>query len=854
MPLLTFSFLTQTNQTKVAKKKSKRSHIDTFWKHNFRFRDSLNLEYRQQNLDIQYQELRTLKEQRRRLRASSASILQIATLDTEIAGLQRSSKQLKQFEKDKFSKVSEKYALPENRNMFIKMISSISKRAKRSGCFLDSDKLEEYTRYFERTTFGIEPEGQASEQEMNVLQNSDPTVEDQLIGSEFMVTPDSVKLDIKWLARGKSPGDDGIYNEMLQAGGDIVSPVLTTFFNLCSTLHTFPKTWRKALIHPIFKKKGEQSDIKNYRHIALTNTIRKLYEKSLLPHVHRFDFALSGTQGGFRTRRSTMKQIAALEELCRKHPNLYHAFLDIKTAYDTVDRRLLWTRMSIIPGMTKDLIGLLRGLMDFNRCSLVVNGKQGRDMRAKRGLLQGSPLSPILFNHFINDLLVKLKEGPMVTTFGVDTNHLFFADDGALHAESRQQLETLISICESWSRRNGLQFSPPKCVVMCRDDTMEPLQLYGTALPCVAHQEYLGIIFENDGINWEKTMAPRIAKLKQMATFLNSKGMSLGGWRPSSCLMLFKIFLRPVMEYGLALDVLPKEILDSMQKAQNQALRKMLSAAHTTSIAGMHVLLNVPPIEFRNKHLMSKFYANLARLAEAEVIDQVQEPVIVDMFKKQSELPQIQPTLLGKVLESPYWDEIQEIDYPTTDPPAETTPELSSVNEVQLHLRKIKLTTNNCVGKLQKKYIHKMVKRRGNVADNIQVSDNKKAHKLVTSEWIHRKTQTHLIFWRLGRVAYHQDCLNCTVHNRQELSREHALDCANVKPMIRLAFPQLPDERNRNMMDIALDHLAYHSDDIHQLNTLADAVVEIKKKCLKWRVNEEGQLVSPSNESYPQSE
>ncbi len=38
--------------------------------------------------------------------------------------------------------------------------------------------------------------------------------------------------------------------------------------------------------------------------------------------------------------------------------------------------------------------------------------------------------------------------------------------------------------------------------------------------------------------------------------------------------------------------------------------------------------------------------------------------------------------------------------------------------------------------------------------------------------------------------------------------------------------------------------------DIDKLNTLADASVYIKKTCLKGRTNEEGRLVSTTNETH----
>ena len=100
----------------------------------------------------------------------------------------------------------------------------------------------------------------------------------------------------------------------------------------------------------------------------------------------------------------------------------------------------------------------------------------------------------------------------------------------------------------------------------------------------------------------------------------------------------------------------------------------------------------------------------------------------------------------------------------------------------------------------------------------------------------------------MGRVAYQRECLGC---NASELSREYALNCANVRDKINQAFPQLTYVHNKTIMDIALDSLSFDPGDLFKLNTLAKAVVEIKKRCLKWKVNRDGNLVSPSNETYP---
>jgi hypothetical protein len=68
----------------------------------------------------------------------------------------------------------------------------------------------------------------------------------------------------------------------------------------------------------------------------------------LLPAVTACVEPLSVEQGGFRDHRGTMDQIATLQEwICQStalQRDRFLAFLDIKAAYDQVDRRILWNR------------------------------------------------------------------------------------------------------------------------------------------------------------------------------------------------------------------------------------------------------------------------------------------------------------------------------------------------------------------------------------------------------------------------------------------------------------------------------------------------------------------------------
>ncbi|EIE83954.1 hypothetical protein RO3G_08659 [Rhizopus delemar RA 99-880] len=160
--------------------------------------------------------------------------------------------------------------------------------------------------------------------------------------SSCPINIDSINAAIKQLPRQKAPGIDHITIEMLSPLTDTLTPVLLYLFRLCWQWSYTPLTWRVAQVIPIHKK-GSVSDPGNFRPISLTSTFRKILEKCLYPTLEGESPDLDIAQGVFRSSRSTLDQALCLFETCsilrRKHkitPTL--AFLDIKSAYNTVDR------------------------------------------------------------------------------------------------------------------------------------------------------------------------------------------------------------------------------------------------------------------------------------------------------------------------------------------------------------------------------------------------------------------------------------------------------------------------------------------------------------------------------------
>ncbi|KAG2216593.1 hypothetical protein INT45_001981, partial [Circinella minor] len=151
---------------------------------------------------------------------------------------------------------------------------------------------------------------------------------------------------INKIAPRKAPGDDHLTGAMLKPLGKPLSHTLSKFFTLCWNWSWIPISWHTAQVVLIYKK-NDPTIASKYRPISLTSVIRKLLERCLLPKLLDNMGALDIAQGGFRHHRGSLNQSFALNTLIQQFTTQYNqlpvlAFLDIQSAYDAVDRQIIW--------------------------------------------------------------------------------------------------------------------------------------------------------------------------------------------------------------------------------------------------------------------------------------------------------------------------------------------------------------------------------------------------------------------------------------------------------------------------------------------------------------------------------
>ena len=181
---------------------------------------------------------------------------------------------------------------------------------------------------------------------------------------------------------------------------------------------------------------------------------------------------------GFRSKRGTgtatmeaklVQQLAALEQT-----PLYEIFLDLKKAYDCVDRE---RTLDILEkyGAGEKLIRLLRTYWDEQKVAARQSGYYGSVFTPTRGCTQGDVVSCTIFN-VVCDAVVRywlsvVCDDNTIPNEGVGHNvrdliALFYADDGLIASRDSEWLQQSIDVLTDLFARVGLKTNTTKTKAM----------------------------------------------------------------------------------------------------------------------------------------------------------------------------------------------------------------------------------------------------------------------------------------------------------------------------------------------------------------------------------------------------
>ena len=121
---------------------------------------------------------------------------------------------------------------------------------------------------------------------------------------------------------------------------------------------------------------------------------------------------------------------------------MYAAFIDLEKAYDQVWRDDMWRTLAMY-GVSGRLLRAVKALYEDSKARVRVEDELTECFDVRQGVRQGCPLSPWLFNVFMDmvaqEARAKLKGGVCLDNCTMQL--LMFADDTVLLAETEEDLQ-----------------------------------------------------------------------------------------------------------------------------------------------------------------------------------------------------------------------------------------------------------------------------------------------------------------------------------------------------------------------------------------------------------------------------
>ena len=198
-------------------------------------------------------------------------------------------------------------------------------------------KKEEWNNHFIKLLEGTE------ERKVGASRNKQ-----EVLDEKEKVTAKEIKYYFRKLKKKKAAGIDDIPNEVwLYGGEDLVNNQVCVIGKVWDG-EKIPEDWKTAIIVPLYKK-GDVNNPGNYRGISLLSTGYKLYTEVILGRLEgevEEKKLLPEGQAGFRKKRSTVDNVYILSHVIQRaklrNKRIYAMFVDLKAAFDTVDREILW--------------------------------------------------------------------------------------------------------------------------------------------------------------------------------------------------------------------------------------------------------------------------------------------------------------------------------------------------------------------------------------------------------------------------------------------------------------------------------------------------------------------------------
>jgi exonuclease III len=495
------------------------------------------------------------------------------------------------------------------------------------GVVVGDNRLKSHITTYYKNLFGTPENSEITlvEDQISDIPQVSPEENDVLI-SPF--TESEVKEAVFQMEHNKAPGPDGFPAEFYQVFWGIIKNDLLPLFN---DLH------REALdlhslnfgIITLIPKVPNATKIQQYRPICVLNVSFKIFTKVGTNRLNKVaKTVVNPMQTAFMPGRNIMEGVVILHEtiheLHTKKRDGIILKIDFEKAYDKVKWDFLQQTLRM-KGFSAKWCRWVQCMVSGGSVGIKVNDEVGPYFQTKRGLRQGDPMSPILFNIVADMLALIINRAknddqirgiiPHLVDDGLSI--LQYADDTIIFIDhDLEQAKNLKLLLCAFEQLSGLKINFHKSEIFCYGAAKEVESYYTTLFGCNTGDypfRYLGIPMHHRQLlnsEWRKVEE----RFQQKLSCWKAKYLSYGGR-----LVLLNSVLSSLPMFMMSFFEIPKGVLKNLDHFRSRFFWQGSSDKHKYRLAKWNILcrpkdqggLGILDLKLQNKCLLAKWLVNL---------------------------------------------------------------------------------------------------------------------------------------------------------------------------------------------------------------------------------------------------
>ncbi len=334
----------------------------------------------------------------------------------------------------------------------------------------------------------------------------------------FTLSEDEVRRELRRVNIRKAAGLDGITGRVLRSCADQLAGLFTSIFNESLATSVVPTSFKKSVIIPV-PKNSKPSCLNDYRPVALTSTVMKVFERLIKKHIcSSIPVTLDPLQFAYRPNRSTDDAISqvlhsSLTHIDSTNGNYVRLLVIEYTSAFTIVPTKLAVKISDL-SLNTSLCDWIQDFLTARSQVVKVGQFTSKSITLNIGAPQGCVLSPLLYSLYTHDCvsshsstsIIKLADDTVV--LGIINNN-----DEAAYLDDLERFT-------SWCQDNCLSLNVSKTKELIVDFRKRlqwpytPHMISGTPVERVNSFKYLGVNISED-LTWTTHIQTQVKKARQ---------------------------------------------------------------------------------------------------------------------------------------------------------------------------------------------------------------------------------------------------------------------------------------------------------------------------------------------------